>query len=103
MLVLDLVVPDPEPEGQHRALAVLERLQPGDELLPEPRRRPVLDGEGGSLGGRGILGPVDAKELVAEEARARGGMPALAHLAEAQAERGAGVEEPLEVGRREPA
>src|SRR5712664_3579798 len=92
--ILDLVVPDPEPERQHGALALLERLQSGDELLPEPRRRPVLDGEGGSLSSRGVFRPVDAKQLVAEEARARRRMAALAHLLEAQAERGAEVEEP---------
>jgi len=62
----------------------------------------VFDGEGGSLGGRGVLRPVDAQQLVAEEAGAGRGMAALAHLLEAQAERGAEVEEPLEVGRREP-
>ncbi len=67
VLVLDLVVPGPEGEGQPLALTGLERLEPGDELLPEPGRGPVLDGVAGALGQRGVLGAVDLEQLVAEE------------------------------------
>ena len=52
VLVLDLVVPGPERERQVGALAGLERLEPGDELLPEPGGRPVLHRVAGALGGR---------------------------------------------------
>ena len=52
VLVLDLVVPGPEGQRQVGALARLERLEPGDELLPEAGRRPVLDGVAGAFGGR---------------------------------------------------
>ena len=61
VLVLDLVVPRPEGEGQLRALALLERLEPGDELLPEPGGRPVLDRVARALGDRRVLGAVDAR------------------------------------------
>ena len=40
---------------------VLERLEPGDELLPEAGGRPVLHREAGALGDRGVLGAVDAR------------------------------------------
>src|SRR5437660_20098 len=48
VLVLDLVVPGPEPERQQRGLPLLECLEAGDDLLPEPGSRPVLDRQGGS-------------------------------------------------------
>ena len=67
VLVLHLVVPGPEGERQSGALAGLEGLQPGDELLPEARRGPVLDGVARPLGHRGVLGAVHLEELVAEE------------------------------------
>ena len=56
-------------ERQALALASLEGLEPGDELLPEPRRRPVLDGIARALGDRCILCAVDLEELVAEQRR----------------------------------
>src|SRR5258706_2938507 len=45
MLVLDAVVPGEERESQFGALTITIRVEALDELLPEARRRPVLDRE----------------------------------------------------------
>src|SRR4051812_788862 len=102
VLVLDLVVPRPEPQRQLRALPLLERPQAGDELLPEAGGRPVLDRVGRTFGDRRVLVAVDAQELVAEEEGGRRAVAALAEILEAQAERGREADQPFEVGRREP-
>src|SRR5690606_24781683 len=98
VLVLDPVVPGPERERQVEALAVPEGLEPGDELLPEPRRRPVLDRVAGSLGGGGVLGAVHLEQLVAEEAGGGRAVVALAEVGEVEPERRREAQEPLEVG-----
>src|SRR5205823_868267 len=105
VLVLDLVVPGPEAERQLRTLPHLARPEACDELLPEPSGRPVLDRVGRSLGNRGIVAAVDPDQLVAEEQRARRGMPPLAHVLETQSQRAAKPHEPFEVagGETEPA
>src|SRR5581483_2774767 len=98
VLVLDLVVPDPEAEREVRALPGLEGRQPGDELLPEPGGGPVLHGVGGALGGRRVLRAVDAQKLVAEEQRRGAAVAAFPHLLEAEADGGAEAQQPFEVG-----
>jgi hypothetical protein len=102
VLVLELIVEGPEAEREARALARLERFEPGDELLPETGRGPVLDRERRALGGGRVLGAVDAPQLVAEEECARGAVPALAQIGEPESERLGELQQPLEVGGAEP-
>ena len=72
------------------------------ELLPEAGGGPVLDGEAGPLGDLVVLAAVEALKLVAEVERVRPPVPALAQVVEAQAERLADGQQPLEVGGAEP-
>src|SRR5205814_7423469 len=101
VLVLDPVVPGPEGQRKVRALPLGEDPETGDQLFPEPGRRPVLDGVGGTGRDRRIVGAVDAQELVAEERGGVRGLPTLPEVAELETERLTKAQQPPEAGGRE--
>ena len=101
VLGLDAVVPGEEGHLEAGEPGRLDVEQAVLQLLPEAGGGPVLDGEAGPLGDPIVLAAVEPLELVAEVQRVGPPVPALAQVVEAQAERLADGQQPLEVGGAE--
>ena len=76
--------------------------RPSSSSCQKPGGGPVLDGEAGPFGDLAVLAAVEPLQLVAEVERVRPAVAALAHVVEAQPERFAHGEQPLEMRRAEP-
>ena len=102
VLGLDAVVPGEEGDLEAGQPGRLDVQQAVLQLLPEAGRGPVLDGEARPLGDLVVLAAVEPLELVAEVERVGPAVPALAQVVEAEPERLADGEQPLEVRGAEP-
>src|SRR5690606_6648152 len=102
VIALELRVPREEADVErHEAAAFRVALPALDELVPEPRGRPVLDRPGRRRGHGVVLVAVQLDQLVAELERRGRAEAALAEVAEAEAEVPRHAREQLEVRRAE--
>src|SRR5262249_27963475 len=87
VLALDAVVPGEKGQSQLRVAGMLDLHQAVFQLLPEPGRRPVLNGEARAFGDLTVRAAVEPVQFVAEVQRRRPSQVTLAQVVEAEAER----------------